>query len=199
MPLLLIRLPDKPELRLEARRRRRLVDASSRDRAQAMIADAIAQRVQRAGWRRVAAYASVASEVDLAPWFDRVGAAVELALPSIDAAGTLRFRRWSRTEPLVTGPFAIEQPAPTAAEIGIAELDVILMPLLGFDRSGTRLGSGAGYYDRALANGGPRASSPVLVGIAFATQGFDSLPRDPWDVPLDAVVTENGWLDLSSA
>ncbi len=174
-----------------------MMGAALRDQAQAAIADAIAWQLQRTAWRRVAAYAAVASEADLSPWFDRVGAGIELALPCIDSGGVMRFRRWSPGEPLVVGPFAIEQPPPTADEVGMAALDVILMPLLGFDATGTRLGSGAGYYDRALAGRGPHSASPFLVGIAFASQEFERLPRDRWDVPLDAVVTERGWRPLS--
>ena len=63
------------------------------------------------------------------------------------------------------------------------------MPLLGFDRYGTRLGYGGGYYDRTLAHLQKR---PRLVGFAFARQEIDRIPRQPHDVPLDAIVTELG-------
>ena len=172
------------------------MDAPSRDRAQHAIADALEQRRQRSHWRHVAAYAGTASEANLSPWFDRIGGDVELSLPGIDDRGVMTFRRWRPGAELAVGPFAIEQPAASAEVIALASLDVILMPLLGFDRAGTRLGSGAGYYDRALASRGARAAAPLLVGVAFALQEFDQLPHDSWDVPLDAVVTENGWLDL---
>ena len=63
------------------------------------------------------------------------------------------------------------------------------MPLLGFDRFGTRLGYGGGYYDRTLQQLKKR---PLLVGIAFAAQELDTIPREPHDVPLDMIVTEQG-------
>jgi 5-formyltetrahydrofolate cyclo-ligase len=63
------------------------------------------------------------------------------------------------------------------------------MPLLGFDRQGTRLGYGGGYYDRTLAALGKR---PLLVGFAFALQEIDHIPREGHDVPLDIIVTEEG-------
>lgn len=176
-----------------------MIDTPSRERAEAAIAGALVQRMQRSPWRRFGAYAAATSEASLWPWFDLIGTDVELSLPCIDSAGVMRFRRWVADERLVIGPFGIEQPSAAAQEVTVAALDVLLMPLLGFDRSGVRLGSGAGYYDRALAHRGPRVNSPLLVGIAFATQEFECLPRDSWDVPLDAVVTENGWLDIPPA
>lgn len=64
---------------------------------------------------------------------------------------------------------------------------------MGFDDARYRLGSGAGHYDRALAFRAGRPPPPLLVGAAFACQRLPPLPHDPWDVPLDAVVTEAGW------
>ena len=63
------------------------------------------------------------------------------------------------------------------------------MPLLGFDKAGTRLGYGGGYYDRTLAT---LRHKPMLVGLAFAAQQLDHIPAESHDVPLDAVVTEEG-------
>lgn len=70
-----------------------------------------------------------------------------------------------------------------------AELNVILMPLLGFDKLGTRLGYGGGYYDRTLAL---LTKRPRLIGFAFALQELEHIPREAHDVPLDAIVTERG-------
>jgi 5-formyltetrahydrofolate cyclo-ligase len=72
----------------------------------------------------------------------------------------------------------------------VAVPDVILVPLLGFDSSGTRLGYGGGYYDRTLAALGRR---PRLIGLAYAAQALPvEIPRAPHDIPLDMVVTEEG-------
>ena len=187
---------DKSELRREARKRRRNIPESVRAQAQHDIAGWIEERVARCGWRYIAAYAGAASEVRLDPWFDQVGSDIELSLPAIDSQGVMTFRRWSPGEPLVTGPFSIEQPKPEAAAIALASQDVVLLPLLGFDHCGLRLGSGAGYYDRAFAFRRANDCSPQLIGVAFAVQEFDRLPRDAWDVTLDAVVTERGWIDF---
>jgi 5-formyltetrahydrofolate cyclo-ligase len=71
--------------------------------------------------------------------------------------------------------------------VGESEVDVALMPGLAWDRAGNRLGRGAGYYDRLLAHPDWRA---FRCGLFFATQEFPALPADPWDQPLQAVVTE---------
>ena len=74
----------------------------------------------------------------------------------------------------------------------LAELtpDIVLTPLVGFDRRGTRLGQGAGHYDRAFA------AHPAAwrVGIAWSVQEVDALPADAWDVPLHAIATEREWI-----
>lgn len=72
-------------------------------------------------------------------------------------------------------------------------LEIVLTPLVAFSSNGMRLGMGAGYYDRAFEflRSDPEAG-PWLVGVAYALQQVDSLPADPWDVPLAAVLTERG-------
>lgn len=188
---------DKSQLRHEARRRRRGLGAGERLRAEQAIAQALQQRGEREGWRSIAAYVGTASEASLASWFETLDAsATRLFLPTIDADGVMSFRGWARGQALVDGPFRIPQPAMPAPAVDVRDLDALLLPLLGFDCTGTRLGSGAGYYDRALAPLSGTAARPRIIGIAFAVQRFDALPRDPWDVPLDAVVTGEGWLDL---
>jgi 5,10-methenyltetrahydrofolate synthetase len=73
------------------------------------------------------------------------------------------------------------------------QLDLLLMPLVGFDPQGNRLGMGGGFYDASLAYLRRRRSwrKPVLAGVAFECQKVDALPADPWDTPLDLVVTES--------
>jgi 5-formyltetrahydrofolate cyclo-ligase len=74
---------------------------------------------------------------------------------------------------------------------------VLFMPLVAFDDSGSRLGMGAGYYDRYLGRL-PGGLTPLLVGLAHEAQRSNTpLPGNPWDVPLDGVVTENGWQPFS--
>jgi 5-formyltetrahydrofolate cyclo-ligase len=90
----------------------------------------------------------------------------------------------------------IPQPRPASPRdlAATRTLDLVVVPLLGFDEKGNRLGSGAGYYDRSFGSRDFSArAKPRLVGLAFACQQLPSFKPDAWDVPLDAVVTENGW------
>jgi 5-formyltetrahydrofolate cyclo-ligase len=108
-----------------------------------------------------------------------------LALPRIDARhAELSFRRWNAGDPLANNRFAILEPSAAAARV---TPDIVLVPLLAFDSTGHRLGYGGGYYDRTLA-----ALKARAIGIAYAGQEVDALPREAHDHPLEAVLTENG-------
>jgi 5-formyltetrahydrofolate cyclo-ligase len=98
----------------------------------------------------------------------------------------LQFRHWREGEPLYPGGFGTLVPDELAS---VLQPDLVIIPLLGFDKTGTRLGFGKGYYDRTIAVMDKR---PTLVGYAFAAQELDSIPREPHDVPLDYLVTEAG-------
>jgi 5-formyltetrahydrofolate cyclo-ligase len=111
-------------------------------------------------------------------------------------AGRLVFRRFTPHTPLRRGLLGIPEPIQplrpsglAAASIAIAALDLLVMPLVGVDAAGHRLGMGAGFYDRALAGRG-RFRRPFRLGLAHACQQVPALPHDPWDEPLEACVTD---------
>ena len=138
----------------------------------------------------VASYVPVGSEADPAPL---VRAALEagcvLALPHVvDRTQPLRFLAWAAGAALVAGPFGLRQPPDEAQQVAP---DIILTPLVGFDRSGARLGQGAGHYDRAFA----AYPDAWRVGIAYACQEATALPTDAWDMPLHAIATEEEWIE----
>ncbi|MBI0474635.1 5-formyltetrahydrofolate cyclo-ligase [Sphingomonas sp. MA1305] len=137
----------------------------------------------------VATYMPLGSEADPAPLARAaVAASCVLALPHVvDRATPIRFLTWSPGAPLTTGPFGLRQPAATAPEVAP---DIILTPLVGFDRRGNRLGQGAGHYDRAFA----AYPDAWRIGVAWSMQETDGLVPDPWDVPLHAIVTESEWI-----
>ena len=138
----------------------------------------------------VAGYWPFRTEIDPRPLMarlQRLGAG--LALPVTPAKGSdapLSFRRWSAGALLSPGAFRVHEPGEECETI---EPDLLLVPLLAFDRRGHRLGYGAGHYDRTLA--ALRARRPtVAIGLAFAAQEVERVPTDPHDQLLDGVVTE---------
>lgn len=137
----------------------------------------------------VAGYRPIGGEADPAPLVRAArDAGCRIALPHVTTrAAPIRFLAWDGVGPLVDGPFGLRQPADDAVEV---RPDVILTPLLGFDAAGNRLGQGAGHYDRAFA-AHPHA---WRVGVAWLVQQVDSLPVDPWDMPLHAIATESHWI-----
>lgn len=117
----------------------------------------------------------------------------EIYLPVIDVPerGTMRFGPWQSQTEFAPNRFGINEPVLVSADLcSPMSLDLVLAPLLAFDRLGNRLGMGGGYYDRAFA--GRSGKNPRLIGIAYDCQRVEALPVEPWDVPLDAVITESG-------
>ena len=110
-----------------------------------------------------------------------------ICLPVVVGEGQpLDMRLWEQGTPLYPSGFGTLAPSEIAPRV---EPDVVVMPLLGFDKRGTRLGYGGGYYDRTLAR---MKKKPKLIGYAFAAQELPEIPRQPHDLPLDAVATERG-------
>jgi len=107
--------------------------------------------------------------------------------PALAPNKTLTFLRATDETPLVKNCFGILEPAPSHQQpIALDNLDIIFLPLVAFDDYGTRLGMGAGYYDRCLANN----HTAFLVGVAYEFQHQIKIPRERWDVPMDVVITE---------
>lgn len=110
-------------------------------------------------------------------------------LPVLRPDGRLAFRRLTAGTPLRANRLGLLEPVGSGAiAVPLAALDLVLMPLVGFDAAGRRLGMGGGFYDRTLAGRG-RFRRPALVGLAHECQRVAQLPAQPWDVPLDAVIT----------
>ena len=137
----------------------------------------------------VASYAPIGSEADPAALEAAARAAnCRLALPHVvDRATPIRFLAWEAEHALSDGPFGLRQP--DGGHTAIVP-DLVLTPLVAFDASLNRIGQGAGHYDRAFA----AYPAARRIGIAWSVQQLDSITPDPWDAPLDAIVTEHGWI-----
>ncbi len=127
-------------------------------------------------------------ELDLRPLLARLHfAGHAVGLPVVVKRGTpLLFRRWQPSDVLVSGGYGTSVPG---EDKPVVTPEVLFVPLLAFDRQGYRLGYGGGFYDRtlqALRGAGPR----LAVGVAFAAQEVEAVPRDHYDQKLDWIVTE---------
>jgi 5-formyltetrahydrofolate cyclo-ligase len=144
----------------------------------------------------VAGYSPIRSEIDPTPLMLKLAALdARLALPVITARGqSLQFRVWHPGDRLMRGPLGILEPSPAAAEI---IPDIVLVPLAAFDRSGHRIGYGAGHYDRTLARL-RKLKAITAIGVAFAAQEVATIPALQHDVALDYVLTETQILDFRS-
>lgn len=187
------------QLRRELRRRRRELTPLQRREASSRLCRRLKQlpEVQRAGL--VALYLPNDGEIDPTPmiaWFRRRNVRVHLPVLRPFTLNALWFVHYHPGTPMVTNRFGIPEPvtrhgAHRARRRPAWALDLILLPLVGFDDSGQRMGMGGGFYDRTLAftrKPGPR---PRLIGLAYDCQRVERLPAAPWDVPLDAIASES--------
>lgn len=147
--------------------------------------------------RHVACYIANDSELDPGHLVETAWAMHKTCyLPVLDTvrAGRLWFTPYTPDSELVPNRFGIPEPkASRRRHVPPWRLDLILVPLVGFDASGNRLGMGGGFYDQTLAFLQRRSSwkKPRLLGIAYEFQQVRQLPAEPWDIPLDGIATES--------
>jgi len=144
--------------------------------------------------RRLASYSPFDGEIDPTEVMSNL-AKSRVFLPRINnyRTKTMHFARARVSSG--TSRFGIPEPLPTSPVVAPNNLDVILVPLLCFDRSGNRLGMGAGYYDRALSSLAHQPSTrPYLIGLAHHFQEVNSLTPQTWDVALDAILTDREFI-----
>ena len=150
---------------------------------------------------RIAGYWATAGELPLAALMAGVLARGQIwHLPIVADDGQLRFAPWRMGDALAPNRYGIPEPVCAPGQsLSPQEMDVVLVPLLGFDRGGHRLGFGGGYYDRSFSflQGRVDVGKPVLVGVGYAMQEVERINAQPWDVRLDYVATEREWIDLT--
>ena len=193
---------DTAEQRAAIRAEMRARRAGLADDDQAAASMAVLARVARLvvvrGAAVVSGYRAVRGEVDID--------AVLILLAERGATVTtprvtgehLDFVVTEEETPLAVGPFGIAEPA-GGEIVAVDRHDVMLIPLVAFDQRGRRLGQGGGYYDRALGSVArlPIGDRPAFVGVAHSFQQISEVPSEPWDVPLDAIVTEEGVVEVT--
>ncbi|MEO6368175.1 MAG: 5-formyltetrahydrofolate cyclo-ligase [Steroidobacteraceae bacterium] len=180
-------------LRRELRSRRRAIQGKQRT----LAAHRVARLIDRAMWlrpgRRIGLYLAMPEELDTAPLLEiarRRGCVI--ALPRIVGKRHGRMQFFQMNGSFERGAFGILESGGTRM-LRARELDIVFMPLVGFDATGHRIGMGKGFYDRHFAHRihFRQWRRPLLVGLAYDVQEVPSLPHANHDVPLDAIVTES--------
>ncbi len=180
---------DRAALRRELRQRRRELPAAQRIAA----ADGLAARLlalpflPKDGY--VAGYWAMDGEIALHSFQLKLPKGLVYCLPVLHGE-ELRFAPWRPGDPLVGNRFGI--PEPDVEPVGALEpeaLALVVMPLVGFDAQGRRLGMGGGWYDRSFAFRRHVPAPPYLVGAGFDAQRVESLRSEDWDVHADAICT----------
>ena len=184
-------------LRAELRARPRAIDPRMRASAARQVAHHAERRFALHPGARIALYAPLAEELDVAPLARAVRRHHALVfLPRIVDRRACRMRFAADAGPRRPNRLGIMEPE-GMKWLAAGSLDLVFVPLVGFDERGNRLGMGAGYYDRAFAFLERRTAwrRPKLIGVAFAAQRVDAIAAERHDVRLDAVVTEDGVIE----
>ncbi|QQE88460.1 5-formyltetrahydrofolate cyclo-ligase [Azotobacter chroococcum] len=189
----------RAQLRRLLRERRRALAPQRQRQAARRLYRQLAQHPLFRRCRHVALYLPNDGEIDPGLLLDaaqRRGKATYLPVLNAWPATRMVFQRIHPGEALHLNRFRIREPRPNRArQRKIWTLDLLLMPLVGFDCEGGRLGMGGGFYDRSLAyrTRHKYCRKPALLGLAHECQKVDRLALASWDVPLEATVTDKAW------
>lgn len=189
----------RPVLRRQLRQARRQLSPLQQKQAARDLYRQLAQHPLFRRARHIALYLPSDGEIDPGPLLraaQRRGKSTYLPVLSAWPRTHMVFQRVQAHEPLARNRFRIAEPLANPARQRRAwTLDLILLPLVGFDENGGRLGMGGGFYDRSLAYRQLRKNwhKPTLLGLAHECQKVDRLALASWDVRLQAVVTDRRW------
>ncbi|HEV8693741.1 MAG TPA: 5-formyltetrahydrofolate cyclo-ligase [Lysobacter sp.] len=194
------RAAERRQLRQDLRAQRRALPAPQRIAA----ADSLAAHLlalpfaPQSGY--VAGYWAMDGEIALHAWQLRLPRDCVYCLPVLCEDQRLCFAPWRAGDALVSNRYGIPEPDVAASSLLEADaLSLVVLPLVGFDLQGNRLGMGGGWYDRSFAFRHGRSAPPYLVGAAFALQHVAPFEAESWDVRLDAVCTESNSFDFTTA
>jgi 5-formyltetrahydrofolate cyclo-ligase len=186
------------ELRQQLAARRRALTPAQRITAAQGLRHSLEQLPEYHTDARVAGYWACDGELPLNLVIPPLAAREQrFLLPLLGEEGQLRFAPWVAGEPVQPNRYGIPEPVAPREWFAPFQLDLVLVPLLGFDRHGHRLGYGGGWYDRSFAflNEQARPTEPLLVGVAYDFQELPAIRPEPWDVPLDFIATDRELID----
>ncbi|UXI69167.1 5-formyltetrahydrofolate cyclo-ligase [Tahibacter amnicola] len=187
--------PERHALRARMREERARLGAGARIQAAQGLMTQLRQLPELTIDQHIAGYFAVNGELSLhLVVADAWRRGRQFYLPIAGARRQLRFAPYRNDTAIVPNRFGIPEPAAETAQlVDPAAIQLVLVPLLAFDRRGNRLGYGGGFYDTSFAflHGQDRPTEPLLVGVGYAFQEVDALDEAPWDVKLDFIATES--------
>jgi 5-formyltetrahydrofolate cyclo-ligase len=191
------RAAERRQQRQDLREQRRALPAAQRIAAADALADQLLSLPFAPPSGYVAGYWAMDGEIALHAWQMRLPRDCVYCLPVLCDDQRLRFAPWRAGDGLVSNRYGIPEPDITASSrLEVDALSLVVLPLVGFDVLGNRLGMGGGWYDRSFAFRNERPAPPYLVGAAFALQQVAPFDAESWDVRLDAVCTESRSFDF---
>jgi 5-formyltetrahydrofolate cyclo-ligase len=185
---------NKKNIRKHFQEIRRQISAKERINAAEMVVEHLTHSPLFKQSQHIACYMHVHHELATQGIIEAIWHAKKYCyLPILNEDKSLTFVLYQKGDALKLNQYAIPEPKKVTQWLGPETLDLILMPLVAFDKRGNRIGTGGGYYDRTLAHVDfSKQHKPYIVGLAYAAQQADELPHESWDISLDAVLTENG-------
>jgi 5-formyltetrahydrofolate cyclo-ligase len=182
----------KDELRRDMRLRRQELSALDRSGLDRVINRALLDYTQAMDVASLSAFWPFDGEPDLRPALEELAdSGVIVSLPVLQSDSVIALHQWRPQSVMENNRFHIAEPV-SEPSVGLKTLDILLIPLVAWDRRGGRLGMGAGYYDRLLE---PLRSSevPLRLGIAYGMQEVPAVPLDEHDIPVHGLICEHGW------
>lgn len=186
----------KQEMRQQLRAARNLIEPPQRDSNAINLCKTAIKLPYLITAQNIAFYWPIDDEINCLPLLNyclQQGKKCFLPVLLVDLLQKLAFASYTAETPLLKNRYGISEPELSFASLTrLLDLDIIFVPVVGFDKQGRRLGRGGGYYDATFAdlNKNPHAKWPKLVGLAYNCQYIDEIPADSWDWQLDAVITE---------
>lgn len=182
---------EKAAIRNERLALRDAMTAEARIEGSLAMVDHAGDRLDFAPGTVISGFWPIRSEADIRPLMAHLRTrGARLCLPVVLDRETIVFRELVPGAPVIKTGFGTTGPGPEAA---VLDPEILLVPLSAFDRAGHRIGYGAGHYDRAIDRLTAKRGAPKLIGIAFDCQEVASVPAEPHDVALDAILTESGF------
>ena len=191
--------PTRVQIRNQIRKKRQALSRTIQSQNAQHIASALLDLPQIKTAKHIAVYLGVDGEISLDPlvlklWNLGINCYLPVVQNIVQNNGRLIFAPYLQSSTMTKNYYGINEPKHSADDIfDINNLDIILMPLVGFDKDNNRLGMGGGFYDKtleAIIKQSQKSDRPELIGVAHSIQYVDSIPSESWDIKPDSIVTE---------